>query len=69
MQLRHFIRPAVALSLSAAALAVALTVPANDVVQFHAGQYVEFILRDALWRAGRLRRPETDTSDEAETEG
>ncbi len=33
MQLRHLIRPAVALSLSAAALAVALTVPANDVVQ------------------------------------
>ena len=33
MQLRYLIRPAVALSLSVAALAVALTVPANDVVQ------------------------------------
>ena len=33
MQLRHLIRTALALSLSAAALAVALSVPANDVVK------------------------------------
>jgi hypothetical protein len=41
---------------------------ADDDLRSVNGQ-IEFILRDALWRAGRLRRPETDTSDEAETEG
>jgi hypothetical protein len=31
--------------------------------------HIEYILRDALWRAGRLRRPETETSDDTKTEG
>ena len=41
---------------------------ADDDLRSVNGQ-IEYILRDALWRAGRLRRPETDTSEEAETEG
>jgi hypothetical protein len=41
---------------------------ADDDLRSVNGQ-IEYILRDALWRAGRLRRPETETSDDAETEG
>ena len=41
---------------------------ADDDLRSVNGQ-IEYILRDALWRAGRLRRPETETSDDAQTEG
>ena len=41
---------------------------ADDDLRSVNGQ-IEYILRDALWRAGRLRRPETETSDDTETEG
>ena len=32
-------------------MAITLQLPANDVIQFHAGQYVEFILRDGARRS------------------
>ena len=41
---------------------------ADDDLRSVNGQ-IESILRDALWRAGRLRRPEAETIDDAETEG
>ena len=41
---------------------------ADDDLRSVNGQ-IEYILRDALWRAGRLRRSETETSDDAQTEG
>lgn len=41
---------------------------ADDDLRSVNGQ-IEYILRDALWRSGRLRRPETDTSADTETEG
>ncbi len=41
---------------------------ADDDLRSVNGQ-IEYILRDALWRAGRLRRPEPDTSEDTETEG
>jgi hypothetical protein len=41
---------------------------ADDDLRSVNGQ-IEYILRDALWRAGRLRRPEAETSGDAETEG
>ena len=41
---------------------------ADDDLRSVTGQ-IEYILRDALWRAGRLRRPEAETIDDAETEG
>jgi hypothetical protein len=41
---------------------------ADDDLRSVNGQ-IEYILRDALWRAGRLRRPEAETIDDAETEG
>ena len=41
---------------------------ADDDLRSVNGQ-IEYILRDALWRAGRLRRPEAETGEDTETEG
>ena len=57
MPFRRLVRPVLALSLSAAALAVALTVPANDVVQ-HAVSVVDepraLLSLGTLWDAAAV---------------
>ena len=40
---------------------------ADDDLRSVNGQ-IEFILRDALWRSGRLKRPDPEPIEEAETE-